>query len=63
MGPKVAAATRFVRHGGSMAVITSPELLLATISTSPWSPSSLNQVVEQHVGTRILPVGQPAASR
>jgi hypothetical protein len=46
-----------------MAVITSPELLLATISTSPWSPSSLNQVVEQHVGTRILPVGQPAASR
>jgi carbamate kinase len=59
MGPKVAAATRFVRHGGSMAVITTPELLLATISSSPWPPSSPTQ----DVGTRILPVGQPAASR
>ena len=56
MGPKVAAATRFVRHGGSMAVITTPELLLGTISSSPWSPTG-------EVGTRILPVGQPAASR
>ncbi len=56
MGPKVAAATRFVRHGGRMAVITTPELLLATISSSPWAPTG-------EVGTRILPVGQPAASR
>jgi carbamate kinase len=56
MGPKVAAATRFVRHGGRMAVITSPERLLATISSSPWSPTG-------DVGTRILPVGMPAASR
>jgi hypothetical protein len=61
MGPKVAAATRFVRHGGSMAVITSPELLLATISSSPWSPSLTS--LTHNVGTRILPVGQPAASR
>jgi carbamate kinase len=56
MGPKIAAATRFVRHGGGMAVITTPELLLATISSSPWTPTG-------DVGTRILPVGQPAASR
>jgi len=56
MGPKIAAATRFVRHGGGMAVITTPELLLATISSSPRSPTG-------DVGTRILPVGQPAASR
>jgi carbamate kinase len=56
MGPKMAAATRFVRHGGRMAVITTPELLLATISSSPWSPTG-------EVGTRILPVGQPATSR
>ena len=56
MGPKMAAATRFVRHGGSMAVITTAELLLATISSSPRSATG-------EVGTRILPVGQPAASR
>lgn len=56
MGPKIAAATRFVRHGGGMAVITTPELLLGTISSSLWSPTG-------DVGTRILPVGQPAASR
>ncbi len=56
MGPKVAAAARFVRHGGRMAVITSPERVLATISAQRGSAAN-------DVGTRILPVGQPARSR
>jgi len=56
MGPKVAAATRFVRHGGRMAVITTPERVLATISASPWSPA-------EGAGTRILPAGQPARTQ
>jgi carbamate kinase len=55
MGPKVVAATRFVRHGGRMAVITTPERLLATISAAPWCPTG-------EVGTRILSAGQPARS-
>ena len=56
MGPKVAAAARFVRNGGRMAVITTPERVLATISATPWSPAG-------GAGTRILPAGQPARSR
>jgi carbamate kinase len=56
MGPKVAAATRFVRHGGRMAIITTPERVLATISASPWSPA-------EAAGTRILPAGQPARTQ
>ena len=56
MGPKVAAAARFVRNGGRMAVITTPERVLATISASPWSPTG-------EAGTRVLPAAQPARSR
>jgi carbamate kinase len=47
MGPKVAAATRFVRHGGGLAVITSAEHVL--------------DAVEGRHGTRIVP-GPPAAT-
>jgi carbamate kinase len=56
MGPKVAAAARFVRNGGRMAVITTPERVLATISASPWSATG-------EAGTRVLPAAQPARSR
>src|SRR5262249_42083680 len=56
MGPKVVAATRFVRHGGGMAVITSPERVRATLSASAWSTGG-------DVGTRILSSEQPARSK
>jgi carbamate kinase len=32
MGPKIEAALRFLDEGGELAVITSPELLAATLS-------------------------------
>ena len=51
MGPKVEAAARFVRQGGSMAVITSVDRLLATLSPSAGRGPT---------GTRIEPEGQPA---
>lgn len=51
MGPKVEAAARFVRQGGSMAVITSVDRLLATLSPSAGRGPT---------GTRIQPEGQPA---
>jgi carbamate kinase len=44
MGPKVDSAIRFVREGGQMAVITSPEKLGAALSASNTA-----------IGTRILP--------
>ena len=56
MGPKVEAAARFVRHGGRMAVITTPERLLATHLGLAVEPDGRG-------GTRILPAVQPARSR
>ncbi len=56
MGPKIRAGVRFVRNGGSVAVITTPRLVLDTLgSTDP---------EDQTVGTRIVRVdsrqGAPA---
>ena len=56
MGPKVVAATRFIRHGGDMALITSPERLVATLSASAWAAGA-------DIGTRILSSDQPARSK
>ena len=53
MGPKVEAAVRFVRHGGPMAVITTSDRLLASLSAGPRCAP----------GTRILPMVQPARTR
>jgi carbamate kinase len=47
MGPKVGAAIRFLRHGGSVAVITTAELVTATLD-GPVLP------LEGWAGTRIL---------
>jgi carbamate kinase len=48
MGPKVRAAVQFVRRGGHVAVITTPELVVRTLgSTDP---------ADEGVGTRITPV-------
>jgi len=52
MGPKMAAATRFVRNGGRMAVVTSAARMLATVVAPPGSDDAA-------MGTRIL-VGQPS---
>jgi carbamate kinase len=46
MGPKVLAATQFVRARGRAAVITSPERMLPTL---------LGEADEEHTGTRIVP--------
>jgi carbamate kinase len=48
MGPKVRAAVRFVRHGGRVAVITSPRLAVASLEST--DPS------DHHLGTRVVPV-------
>lgn len=48
MGPKVRAAVRFVRHGGSIAVITTPRLVVDTLSST--DPG------DETVGTRIVRV-------
>jgi carbamate kinase len=45
MGPKVRAATRFLRHGGELAVITTPELVVRTMGGSGGP--------DQPIGTRI----------
>lgn len=50
MGPKVTAAIRFIREGGQVAVITSPEKLAASLRT----PS------DRSAGTRILPMAPDA---
>jgi carbamate kinase len=47
MGPKVAAAARFIRSGGRVATITSAPLLAATLAGAP------------DAGTRILPEPAP----
>ena len=49
MGPKVRAAVRFLRHGGEVAVITSPELVYASLE------GTVSQL-EGTVGTRIVRV-------
>jgi carbamate kinase len=48
MGPKVGAATRFVRHGGELAVITNPQLVVRTMSSQDGP--------DQPIGTRITRV-------
>jgi carbamate kinase len=47
MGPKVRAATRFVRHGGQVAVITTAALAAATLRNA--------DPADESVGTRIVP--------
>ncbi|MDQ1370830.1 MAG: carbamate kinase [Acidimicrobiaceae bacterium] len=49
MGPKVRAAVRFLRYGGEVAVITSPELVYASLE------GTVSQL-EGTVGTRIVRV-------
>lgn len=49
MGPKVRAGIRFLRHGGEVAVITSPELVYASLE------GTVSQL-EGTVGTRIVRV-------
>ena len=51
MGPKVAAAIRFVRAGGEVAAITSARLLAATLAGQPCT------------GTRIVPQGELGTRR
>jgi carbamate kinase len=54
MGPKMRAATRFVRHGGRISVITTAPLVERTLhSLDP---------ADQSVGTRIVPVGDRAGA-
>jgi carbamate kinase len=48
MGPKIDASIRFIRDGGSVAVITTPQLIVATLN-QPVSP------LEGLAGTRIVP--------
>jgi len=45
MGPKMRAATRFIRNGGELAVITSPQLVVATMRSQ--------DPADRSVGTRI----------
>jgi carbamate kinase len=47
MGPKVDACLRFLHEGGSVAVITTPELVLATLAAGPPEDGA-------RVGTRIV---------
>ena len=49
MGPKVAAAVRFIRSGGQIAAITCAQLLAATLAGDPAA------------GTRIRPEPMAAA--
>jgi carbamate kinase len=48
MGPKIEASIRFIRDGGSVAVITTPQLIVATLD-GPVSP------LEGLAGTRMVP--------
>jgi carbamate kinase len=56
MGPKVRAAIRFLRHGGEVAVITSPELVYASLE------GTVSQL-EGTVGTRIVRVRASVGAR
>ena len=56
MGPKVRAAVRFLRYGGEVAVITSPELVYASLE------GTVSQL-EGMVGTRIVRVRPMAGAR
>ena len=60
MGPKVQAATEFVRSGGEVAVITTPELALATLG-SPEARHDKRRPPTTQLGTRI--VAMPAQTR
>ncbi len=55
MGPKVRAAVRFLRHGGEVAVITSPELVYASLE------GTVSQL-EGTAGTRIVRVRHSVAA-
>jgi carbamate kinase len=54
MGPKVRAATRFVRHGGRLAVITTAALVERTLRSA--------DPADQSVGTRIVPTDDRAGA-
>lgn len=54
MGPKVRAATDFLRTGGEVAVISSPEFAAHTLDTPPIAPGAANG----RAGTRIVPTRQ-----
>ena len=54
MGPKVRAATRFVRHGGRVAVITTAALVERTLRSQDRA--------DQSVGTRIVPADDRAGA-
>jgi carbamate kinase len=51
MGPKVGAATRFIRHGGALAVITNPQLVVRTLRSEVGPDES--------IGTRITRMASP----
>jgi carbamate kinase len=52
MAPKVRAAIRFIRHGGTVSVITTAPLAAATLASVDGADESL--------GTRIVPIEHPA---
>lgn len=52
MGPKVYAATQFLRSGGQVAVITSPDLAVKTLGAADESPE--RGPVPDELGTRII---------
>ncbi|HEV7536808.1 MAG TPA: carbamate kinase [Acidimicrobiia bacterium] len=59
MGPKVRAGVRFLRHGGEVAVITTPALVYASLEGTV-------SELEGRAGTRIVrvrPVSDPSGSR
>ena len=54
MGPKVRAAISFVRRGGQLAVITSPQLVVDTLAS--------DDPADQSLGTRITSVTSRSAA-
>jgi carbamate kinase len=54
MAPKVRAAIRFIRHGGTVSVITTAPLAAATLANVDGPDESL--------GTRIVPIEHPASA-
>lgn len=56
MGPKVRSATRFLRAGGEVAVITTPALVYASLEGTV-------SELEGHTGTRIVRLRQEESSR
>jgi hypothetical protein len=55
MGPKVQAATQFVRAGGEVSVITTPDLAVATLG-APEGGHDARRARNTEVGTRIVAI-------